>query len=167
MYVVVEQGHEGIDDVIAVFDDKQAAMDFRTYGNRMTDRYYDVLEEEVVLNPSVDFFADAVAQCVTYNRQVLQYKFRDMIIEAAKHRNDHDYVMLTSDGEIAGWAWCVIDQLLMAVNDFRKNHGRMPVSLSKTVDAQRQASGFSDYADQLAWSCAELALKDWTTSLTH
>jgi hypothetical protein len=168
MYVVVDQGPEGIDDVIAVFDDKQAALDFCAYGNRMTDTYrYEVLSEEVALNPSVDFFADKIAWCVAHNMQMLQHKFHDMIIEAAKCRENRTYVIVTPAGEMVGWAWYETDQLLLAVNDFRKNHGRTPIHFSEIVDAEHRASVRADYADRLAWSCAELALKDWTTSLTY
>jgi hypothetical protein len=168
MYVVVDQGPEGIDDVIAVFDDKQAALDFRAHGNLVTDSYrYEVLPEEVALNPSVDFFAYEAAEYVAYNRKVLQRKFCDVLIEAAKHRNDLDCVMFTPTGEMMGDAWYEIVQLMYAVNSFRESRRRKPVSLSEIVDAERQASGHVDYADRLAWSCAKLALKDWTTSLTH
>jgi hypothetical protein len=101
------------------------------------------------------------------SRRSLQHTFRDVLIEAAKHRNDRAYPMTTPAGEMMGWVWYEIEQLLFAVNGFRESRRRKSVSLSEIVDAERQASGHLDYADQLALYCAELALKDWTTSLTH
>jgi hypothetical protein len=94
------------------------------------------------------------------SRRSLQHTFRDVLIEAAKHRNDRDYAMLTSVGEMMGWSWYEITQLLSEVNNLRESQGLEPVSFSEMVDAERQASGHSDYTDRLAWSCAKLALKD-------
>jgi hypothetical protein len=88
----------------------------------------------------------------------LRDRFRDVLIEAAKHRNERDGIVQTRTGPECEWAEYERSQLLAAVNAERSKR-RMPLATVEEIrHADYQASGHFDYADKVALYCAEIAM---------
>ena len=97
-------------------------------------------------------------------RRRLKARFRDVLVEAATHRDERQDII---DGPDAwpemGWAAYERQQMRAAVDAERAGRGLPPADPETLLRIERSATGHSDYADQFAFGCARIAMGEpWT-----
>lgn len=94
----------------------------------------------------------------------LRDRFRDVLIEATESRNQRQGIVQTVRGPEIGWVIYERMCMLTAVNVARSERGYPPVGIDAVRRADQQATGHVDWLDKLSLYCAELTMKDQSTS---
>lgn len=91
-------------------------------------------------------------------RRVLRERFCAVLQAAAEHRDERPGIVWTVYGTECEWVAWERQQMLDAVNAERAKRALPPAGHGAIENADRQAAGHVDYADEVALYCAEIAL---------